>query len=433
MNLAVDPSESLALNNRSQEIDRSPQPAIEANLGENQIDLPSLIEASSISSAIPETSDLKAELESLLMSLQLAIPQPPKSGITVEFRSLDQDATIAETPQDLQPLFQALNTTHDRIASIYAHLQVTHQQNQAQVESIDSSILEAKQLKFRTEQLARYSKNQLEKTAKMLESIEQIHTELIAGLAKFGGHAEIQTMLEQLETTRYTLQIAQESAATGQKAVYDSLREIQVDVAARSHESEQKLARYDESIQSLSATVSADRLQLATMTGDLTHRLSDLASLNSQITTTHTQNITVVETIRSRMVEIDREFSKLSASFQTETEQFYQLTVTSIEKTEAVGLQLANIHNQISENRDSISKLKIEIEATRHTVRQETEQKLNNLDLRYHQLMSNWDDFQVRQKDRTITTKKFSRWLWILSFAIGGILVMLIRILAISK
>lgn len=429
INLAVDPSESVFLNDRNREIDPSQQLAIEANSEESQSDLPSLIEtlssAPSIIPVIAETSDLKAELESLLMSLQLTIPHLPNS--------IEHNSTLTEIAENTQPLFHALNTTHDRIASIYAHLQVTQQQNQAQVESIDSSILEVKQLKFRTQQLARHSKNQLEKAAKMLESIEQIHTELIGGLTKFGGHAEIQVMLGQLESTRHTLQIAEERATIGQKAVYDSLRAIQVDVAVRSDDSEQKLARYHQSIQNLTETVAADRLQLATMTGDVTDKLTNLASLNTQITTTYTQNLTAAETMRSRMVEIDLEFSKLSASVQTETEQFYQLTVTAIEKTEAIGSQLANIVKQMSEDRDSIAKIKTEIESTRHTIRQETEQKLNNLDLRYHQLMSTWDDFQVRQKDRIITAKKFSRWLWILSFAVGGIFVMLIRIIATSK
>jgi hypothetical protein len=191
----------------------------------------------------------------------------------------------------------------------------------------------------------------------------------------------------------------------------------------------QKLARYHESLQRLSETVAVDRLQLATMNADVTNKLTNLASLSNQITTTNTQALAAVETIRARMVEIDREFAQISASIQTETEQFYELTVTAIEKTEAIGWQLANIVKQMSEDRDSISKLTTETASMRHIIRQETEQKLHNLDLRYHQLMTTWDDFQVRQKERIVTAKKFSRWLWILSFAVGGILVMLVRIL----
>jgi hypothetical protein len=189
------------------------------------------------------------------------------------------------------------------------------------------------------------------------------------------------------------------------------------------------LAQYNQSIQSLSETVSADRLQLATMSVDLTTKLTNLDSLNTQITTTHTQIIASAETTRSRIEEIEQLFIELSASVQVEKEQFYQLTVATIEKTEAIGSQLANIVKQMSEDRDSIRMLKAEIQSVRYTVRQETEQKLNNLDLRYHHIISTWDDFQLRQKDRAITIRKFSIWLWILSIAVGSMFVMLIRIL----
>jgi hypothetical protein len=428
INLAVDPNESLALNDRNREIDSSPVVAIAANSSDIQLQIEPSSAASSVMPLITENSVIKAELESLLMSLQLTIPQP-NSEFTCVASAIDENSTLTEIAENTQPLFQALNITHDRITSIYAHLQVTHQQNQTQVESIDNSILEVKQLKFRTQQLARHSKNQLEKAGTMLESIEQMHTELTTGLAKFGGHAEIQAMLVQLETTRHSLLIAHDRATTGQEAFYDSLRAIQVDTAACSDESAQKLARYHESLQRLSETVAVDRLQLATMNADVTNKLTNLASLSNQITTTNTQALAAVETIRARMVEIDREFAQISASIQTETEQFYELTVTAIEKTEAIGWQLANIVKQMSEDRDSISKLTTETASMRHIIRQETEQKLHNLDLRYHQLMTTWDDFQVRQKERIVTAKKFSRWLWILSFAVGGILVMLVRIL----
>jgi hypothetical protein len=430
MNLAVEPNESLALTDRNRELDPSPIVAIAANSSNPQLQIESSLPESSVMPLIAENSAIKAELESLLMSLQLTIPQPLNSGLIFAANPIDENATLTEIAENTQPLFQALNITHDRLTSIYAHLQVTHQQNQAQVESIDSSIVEVKQLNFRTEQLARYSKKQLEQAREMLESIEQMHTELIAGLAKFGGHTELQAMLAQLETTRHSLLIAHDRATTGQEAFYDSLRAIQVAVAARSDESEQKLGRYHQSIQSLSATVAADRLQLATMTGDVTDKLTNLDTLNTQFTTAHTQTLAAAETIRSRMVEIDREFAQLSASIQTEKEQFYELTVTAIEKTAAIGSQLANIVKQMSEDRDSISKLQADMASMRQTVRQETEQKLQNLDLRYHQLMTTWDDFQVRQKERIVTAKKFSRWLWILSFAVVGILVILIRILA---
>ncbi len=428
MNLAFNIDESSPLDNQMEEIG--------ATLAASSVDPPSQIETSEIDKSTSPSSveqlDIKAELESLLMSLQFAIPQPPNSALTFESSPISGFPST-ETITHNQQLLHALNTTRDRITSVYANLQVTHQSNQDQVDAIDASILEVKQLKFRMQQLARHSKNQLEQAGKMLGSIEQIHTEIATGLDKFGGYAEIQAMLAQLETTRHDLIIAHERATTGQEAFYDSLRAIQVAVDARSHDSEHKLNRYNESIQSLSQTISSDRLQIATMSVDLSTKLTDLHSLNTKITTTHTQIIAASETMRSRIIEIDREFVALSASVQTEKEQFYELTVTAIEKAEEIGSQLANIVKQMGEDRESISTLEFRMEALRHNARQEIEQKLNNLDLRYHQMISTWDDFQFRQKDRAVNIRNLSRWLWILSVAVGGILMMLIWILMLLK
>jgi hypothetical protein len=248
----------------------------------------------------------------------------------------------------------------------------------------------------------------------------QIETSIVPSLVE---QPDIKTELELLlMSLQFTTPNRLNSALTLESSLI-------FDVAARSNDSEQKLSQYNQLIQSLSATVSADRLQLATMSLDLSNKLTDLDSLNTQITTTHNQIIASAATMRSRIIEIEKLFIELSTSVQAEKEQFYQLTVATIEKTEAIGSQLAKIVQQMSDDQDSIGMLKAEIQSVRYTVRQETEQKLNNLDLRYHQIISTWDDFQVRQKDRAITARKFSIWLWILSVAVGGIFVMLIRIL----
>jgi chromosome segregation ATPase len=311
----------------------------------------------------PENLDVKAELESLLVSLQIA--------------------TTPSSPQ-LEPIAEASQSRFDQVEQ-------------------------------------------------MLAAIERIHAELATNLAKFGGHAEIQAMLAQLETTRHSLVIAHDRATTGQEAFYDSLRAIQHDVATRSAASAQQLAQYQESIHSLSQTISVDRLQIATMSVDLSTKLTDLHHLHTQVAATHTEVVAAAQTMQSRIVEIDRGFVELVASVQTEKEQFYELTVETIEKADAIKSQLAHISNQISADRESIASLKAEIATVRNVVRQETEHKLTNLDSRYHQLISMWDDFQVRQKDRGLNTHNFTRWLWLLSIAVICIFVMLIRVLMIIK
>jgi predicted amino acid-binding ACT domain protein len=360
MNLDFDMGESFPADHQ---VALPQQLGIEARLGNPHSQITGLVKQEDSNIPTTENLDVKAELESLLVSLQLA--------------------TTPSSPQ-LEPIAEA-------------------------------------------------SQGRFDKAEQMLGAIEQIHAELATNLAKFGGHAEIRAMLAQLETTRHSLVIAHDRATTGQEAFYDSLRAIQSDVTTRSEESAQKLAQYQASIQSLSQTIAADRLQIASMSVDLSTKLTDLHNLNTQIAAKHTEIVTAAQTMKSRIVEIDRGFVELVASVQTEKEQFYELTVETIEKADAIKSQLANISNQISADRELISALKAELESVRHLVRQETEHKLNNLDLRYHQIISMWDEFQTRHKDRIFNTHKFARWLWILSTAVICIFVMLIRVLMILK
>ncbi|WP_310426397.1 hypothetical protein [Chamaesiphon sp. VAR_48_metabat_135_sub] len=381
---------------------------------------------------LPTQLDVKAELESLWVSWQLHNPTQLNPELTDELGSVSSIlATIAttETITHTQQLLQELSSSREQLTSAQNQLQVLDRRNQERVDAVDMSILQAKQLKFRTQQLAKISKDRVEKVREMLESIEQIRTEIVTSLAKFGGYEEIHAMLGQLETTRHALVIAHDRATTGQEAFYDSLHKIQQQVAARSDDSEQKLHQYHDTIQSLSQTISTDRLQIAAMSVDLGAKLADLHGLSAQITTIHTQIVAKSQTLQTKIADLNRGFGALSQSVQTEKEQFYALTVESIEKADAIGSQLAQILQQSNEDRESISVLKNDIASMRHTIRKETEQKFNNLNRHYHELILTWTDFQARYKDRAVAIKKLSSWLWILSFAVGGMLLLLMRIL----
>jgi uncharacterized coiled-coil DUF342 family protein len=381
---------------------------------------------------LPEQLDVKAELDSLQNSWQLDPSHLPNSEPPDESGSISSILeTIAATEPITHPqqLLQELKTTREQLNTAQTELQVSHQQHQAR---FDTSILQAKHLKFRTQQLAQHSKNQIEKVQEMLDSIKQIHAEIVTSLDKFGGYAEIHSMLVELETTRQALIIAHDRATTGQEAFYDSLQEIQVQVAAQSDESEHKLRQYHESIQGLSQTISIDRLRIAEMSVDISTKLSDLHGLNSQITTMHAQIVEKSQVLQARIMEIDRGFIELSQSVREEKEQFYALTVESIEKADIIRSQLTEIINQISSDRDSIAALKAEIASVRQSIRKSVEQQINNFDLRY-QLTSTWNDIQIRQKNQIATTRKLSQWLWILSFVVGVIFILLVRMLITLK
>jgi DNA repair exonuclease SbcCD ATPase subunit len=381
---------------------------------------------------IPSTEkqlDVNTELDLLLKSLELANPHSPNLELTEEtswIADLLGAMVGTEAVTQTHQLLKELSTTRTQLTIARTELQSLSQQDR---DRVDRSLLQIKQLKFRTQQIAQYSKNQVEKVRDMLDSIEHVRSEIVTSLDKFGGYEEIHSMLAQLETTRHALVLAHDRVTTGQEAFYDSLREIQDRVAERSQESELKLNQYQESIHSLSQTISSDRLQIAVMSVELSTKLKDLHDLNAQIATMHPQILATSQILQSKIIEIDRDFVRLSQSVQQEKEQFYELTVEAIEKANLVQSQLADIIKQTHHNRDSISLIKAEILSDCHNFYQEIEQKINNLDLDYHEMISTWSDLQSHQKYRDLTSKKLSTWLWILSFFVGVTLLLSLRIL----
>jgi hypothetical protein len=393
--------------------------------------------------AIPsagEQLDIKVELDLLLASLEQVIPHPPtRLGFASATRTQPNKSSsisgirskiiVTDPVTHTQQLLQELNITHEQLTTARTELNVLHQYNQAQVNCIDESMLEVKQLKFQTQQLAQYSKNQVEQVQKMLGSLVKIRTEIVNSLNKFGGYEEIHSMLAQLEATRHTLVIAHEQATTGQSTFYESLQVIQAQVATRSYDSEHKLQQYQESIQRLFQTIATDRLQIAEMSVDMSKKFTDLDGVDAHITTMHTQIIGKSQTLQSRIAEIDRGFAELSRSVQQEQKQFYELTVETIEKADVIRTQLADIIKQIGTDRDSISTLKTEIKFLRQMIDRDIKQQLSEFDLRYQEMLLTWSDFQSRQKNQIVVIEKLSTWLWVVSFSMGILFILFIWIL----
>ncbi|WP_373544978.1 hypothetical protein [Chamaesiphon sp.] len=212
-----------------------------------------------------------------------------------------------------------------------------------------------------------------------------------------------------------------------QQAVYESLQIIQAQVATQSEESAQKLRQYQESIQSLSQTIASDRLQMARMSGEMSVKLNNFHALNAQFTTMHAQMVETSQMLQSKVTQIDRLFAA-SQSMRVGQEQFAALTAETIATADSIQSQLAEIVQQIGDDRQSIAALKAEVESLRKTVRQEAQQKLINFDLRDRELISLYTNLQARQKIQMATVKKFSIWLSILSGVVGATLLLLIRV-----
>jgi hypothetical protein len=433
-NTATDPDTLLLLGNSSEEIANSTFSSAQA---QSDFRRPNT-NNSPIEQSAPTSGemDLEAELDALLISLQLVTPHPPNLAPAIEDKSIEGILTSISTTAPVthtQQLLKELNTTRSQLNAACTQLAVLHQRNQVQVDRVDANVRQAEQIKFSTQQSAQHSSDRVEKVQKMLGSLEQIRTEIVTNLDKFGSYEEIRSMLAQLETTRYALVVAHERVTLGQQAFYDSLHAIQQQVAATSHDSEDKFRQYHQSIESLSQTIATDRLKIAGMSVELSTKLHNLHALDAQITKIHTRVVETSQAFKLRLTEVERGFVRLSQSVSQEQEQFYELTVQTIEKSESVRSQFADIVKQIEDDRHTISLLQAQIESVKHTTQQQLELQFNDFNLRQDDLILLCNNLQSLHKDRLAIATKFSKWLWILSFAVGTIFILLVRIISCLK
>jgi uncharacterized phage infection (PIP) family protein YhgE len=362
---------------------------------------------------------------------KLELLEPPIAIPAVE-NSIERD--LAELAQ-LEPLtrseslLQELRTTHDRLLSAQAELQLLQERDRSQIDGLEQQVLEVKQIKFRIQQIARHSKKQLARVQEMLAALEQVRQEIVTGLERFGGYEQIQSMLAQLEETRYALIIAHDRLKTGQEAFYESLAAIKEESAARSHESEQKLDEYHQSLTSIMQSLEDDRIQIAGMAVSMALQVTEISELKIKIEAMHGQMEEKSHTLHGKIQEITAGFAELSDSVQTEKEQFYQLTAETIDKAEVMRSQFAEIAKQITHDRSVIENLKTDIESVRKVLDGESIQELNLFGQRSKEMMSTWMDIQNRQKMLALRYSRISVWLWILTFGMGVILVLLIAIL----
>jgi phosphopantetheine adenylyltransferase len=397
-------------------------------------------DASAIATTNPLTGeqqlDISVELDAILTSLQLTTPHPPQQRVGSDVNSLTGILTEISTTEPvthIQQSIAALNEVRQQSISAQTQLQILHQRNQVQVDRVDAGVREVKQAKSRTKQLAQQIETQCKDARAMLDSLERIHADIIINLDKFGGYAEIQGMLVQLETTRNALTIAHERVTNGEQTFHESLQAIEARVVARSDDSESKLRQYQESIESLSQTISTDRLQIAGMSVDMSTKLTDLYGLSDRMTTMHAQIVEKSQTFHTKIAELDLGLSKLSQSVRNEQEQFYALTVETIEKADVIRSQLADIIKQVNRDRDSISVLKAEIESVKCDNQAEIERQLRIFHRRENEIILLCTDIQARQKERIVNTRKLSIWLWGLSVVVGVISILLIKILFFHK
>lgn len=173
--------------------------------------------------------------------------------------------------------------------------------------------------------------------------------------------------------------------------------------------------------------IEIDRLQAV----ELSAKLDRIDGLEDRLTTMHDRVVEKSQTLQSKIFQIERGFGELSQSIQSEKEQFYALTVETIEKADLLRSQLTLIANQIEDDRATISQLRTDVASIHQSTPSQIDRQLDSaLDLRDRELLAICHDLQARHHQGVATVKKLSSWLWILSIAVGtsSILLMCIAI-----
>jgi uncharacterized coiled-coil DUF342 family protein len=141
----------------------------------------------------------------------------------------------------------------------------------------------------------------------------------------------------------------------------------------------------------------------------------------------HSQVVEKSQTLQLKITEIDCSFGNLSQSLREDQQQFYELTAETIDKADVIQSQLTDVIKQIDNDRASIMALKSSIESVKQVCQQVILQQSDEADSRYQELLTICTDLQFRQQERIATTNRQSRWLWILSIAVGIIFILSIR------
>jgi hypothetical protein len=333
------------------------------------------------------------------------------SGDLKYIKSIDIDRTIAELNAIDPP------TIDRRSFDLQQELARIELRNQAQAEEIERNVLQNKQIKFRTQQLAAHNKQQIEKAQQLLTAFEEVRRQILAGLSQFGSYEELKLTIEQMTAAQVKLIEVQQQLNSQEIQLYRSMQAIEQSTIATVTDSQQQLAQYHQDIV-------ADRSQIAQLEHNLSLKTADIEKYHQEISTIHTLFSDKSTVIQARLTEIDRSFTELVESAQEDKLQFYELTAETIDKTQQMEFQFAKLSNQVSQNCENLSQLQTTVEVVRDMVDSGIATPSTTSEDRYQELLSDLEDLRDSKRAMAARVGKFSLWLWILSFALGTSLIL---------
>ncbi len=342
--------------------------------------------------------DLDRELRALLESIA---PATPENSHVINTES--------------QNLVQSITAAKNELTNIQCN-------NQVQIQAIERGVNQSQQLQQRTEQLAKYSKLQVRQMQEMLQSFDDIRKTIVQSLDNFGHYQQLEPMLQKILAADLSLRQANEKLQAHQFGLYESLQAIQKQVEKRSNTAEQNLLQGQAEFEQLLKTIRADR--------EHTIALQTLVTQNSQeAQQLHISLLGLQKGLSENSEQLQQNFAELAESVQHEKQQFYQLTADTINKTDAMRSQFAEMAKQVNKDWEAIQSLQFKFEDLRENFDSEGKQQVSQLHQRYEELVSTWSDVKKKQMNIEKFQQRQQTWIKILSGGLGITVLLLISTL----
>jgi DNA repair exonuclease SbcCD ATPase subunit len=343
--------------------------------------------------------------------------------IDKELRSLLEMAGNSCSPNHQELTVESQQLTQS-IASVKSELADLQRSNQEQFQSIERGVNKSEQLQQRTEQLAKYSKLQVRQMQEMLQSFDSVRQSIIAALDKFGDYQQLEPMLQKILAADLSLRQANEKLQVHQADLYDSLQSIHKQVELRSSAAEQNLLQGQAEFERLLETIRADRERTIDLQNLVTQNFQESQQLHVSLTS-------LQKGLSGNSEQLQQDFTALAESVQHEKQQFYQLTADTINKTDAMRSQFAEIAKQVSKDWESIQSLQFRVDDLRDYFDAEGKQPVNQLNQRYDELVSSWSD--IKKKNVTIEKLQQSQQTWLRILSGAWVVTILLAIGAVMK
>jgi uncharacterized phage infection (PIP) family protein YhgE len=309
------------------------------------------------------------------------------------------------------------------------HLLESISHTKSQLADIERGVQQSNQLHRRTEQLAKYSKLQVQQLQALLQSFDAVRQDIVNTLDRFGGHEQLTPLLADLRGATESLQTAQGQLATHEQSAYQTLQGIQQQAAQQNSATVGQLQQQQQELQQLWQSISTDRERVLSLEQSVGERVATAQLLHQSLSQLQTRLQEQSAAASTQSQDLSRNFVELSESMDHEKQQFYQLTAEMINKTDAMRSQFAELAKQVSKDWEGIQALQFRLADFEDRLDEKQLEPPQQLAQRYEEIVASWGELHKKQQffDRAYRTQ--NTWLKVLSAALGLTVLALIFLL----